>query len=342
MGKHTFGGEQQVEHKYKFIGYCLIAAFLVSLSTAEASTPKKQPKAIKGDLKLLKMVVETHKKNLQKIKMWQGRAVIKNKYEDKTGYLHASEVESVFILDLKNKRFRWFNTINKDVRKGLKNYIPKKTPYIIAAMLDKYSYYELIPRSREPNSKTKSCPVVWPRGSYKLRKSLESFNPVIYLTDVPMESYGYLMNRYDSSEEERDKLLHIERAGDIVTVSKQYTSPDSIQVKCFLCFDLAKGGSVIEDKFETSYGHKAIKKWTYKKIDSIWIPSAYSEYHKDLSRTITRDIKFFDNTMNKKVDPKEFTTIKLGMKPAIPIADKTVDSTCRCTQCRAKHCRRAK
>ena len=212
--------------------------------------------------------------------------------------------------------------------------------YSKAAMIKGNAYYDFSPKGIAATTFINSL-VIWPKDRYHGMGTYDDFNPLKYIQTEKDNFQDSLLQYYrmylQGKKFWKGCSYKIERDGNVIrtkTINMPINFSEAIKPNISLSeYDLSRGGNIIKDQFYCPYtGQKIVTTWTYQKVDNVWLPKTFSTVNQTglngaqvsgiPKKKMTMSIRFFDHSLNKPIDPNEFTIEKLGIKPGTQITDR--------------------
>jgi len=293
-----------------------------SLLLASTSLPPLAHAEIKGDLDLLKLTAAAYTDNRGRILSWQGTAQVEMSTEDEAGPRNATRNSASFLFDQVQNAVRWSWTVQeRKERNGNQLAVVPPDPYVIHEMRKGDRFYRHAPGLLQADGQKDYTLVIYPGQEALSRQTSDSFDPTWYLTKQGSDLAEKLLFYQREARNPNMSDGSVKREGNLVILETQLSGTVNRWK-----FDLDQGGNLVSYYSESDQG-KAVIEWTYANVDGAWVPKTYTNDGYDKSRDgkftkTKRVVVFTRNTLNKPIDPSEFTLQKLGVKAGTYTTDR--------------------
>lgn len=289
---------------------------------------------LEGDPELLRMTARAMKDNIGRVGSWQGRSQVESIHEDAIGIIQQEKSLYEFIYSRKEEATRWKWTgqeryIRKDEEAKLS---PINWPaYDTKSEMRKGEGFYICASDYITNEREKqNSLVILPKEKAEEGVYSYSFDPMWYLkgrvaddTDDLSEMLMFFYKKANDPNFAPDNLLKVKRDGNLVVFD---TGLEGLINR--YTFDLSKSGFIVEYYGESNEGVE-LRKWSYEKLNGIWIPKSFSLDHKTWSNTKTKSIKtrlyrkvnFLESILNEQIPSSEFSLDKIGVTVGTPVSD---------------------
>lgn len=290
---------------------------------APQAPAKKTVGSLSDNYELMRYIIATYTDNLQKIKTWQGKAEIENKsvyypIKSSIGVKYSATVQ--FVFDRSKKSLRWDNTLNNYVKQNSGVDDPQPVPQILNGMQTPKGIYRYgrfgspgNPANGELNLLIYSFP------EERINPNQFDFNPLDFLQTFRGNVAKDLTPYTGWADKSRMAIFKIIREGDNVTID---IGNDQSYNRYTLSLSQSCNPISCEDR---EPGRASQWKWTYEKIDGVWLPKTWSETvrNKD-EQDEDQKVTFVENLLNQPVEASAFSLPSLGVKPGNKVQDRRV------------------
>jgi hypothetical protein len=305
--------------------YCLpvlLVAAVQSLSGVPVYADAKE------DAELLKSLATIVRENKDKIRTWQGEAVVEITPAEKIPLRVGEPNSPVGLWRKKNAVKFWFSADLDAVRWSLSmesHYFddqgspmtPLRRETVDEMVKDKkfYRFWELA-----VDGKPEKVLTIWPPERARRGDIGNSFDPMWFFTRYDttgtLETYPVLISR-------GEKGITVRREGQLVVLQEDYD--DRTMMK--RTFDLSQGGNQVE--FSSNWRpDKGTSRevWTYENTDGIWTPKTHT---RTFNGRTEQAITLTASVVNKPIPASEFTLESLGVRPGTRVSDTMLHTTYR-------------
>ncbi len=304
----------------------IIVMIILMLSLLPESSSAK----IEGDLELLKLVANGYKANLDKIKIWQGKAIISHEGP----YFNPDEtvkrkISVEFVFDANQGAVRWYwNELERQITRKNMHSVDEK-PYFTSGIVKDKTIYMLFPVPPTPE-RPPGFVIIKPV-SLPIRSWNDEFHPMYFFESIEGDWYERLMFYYEKANDPNISDGKVWRKANIVFF-ETLSSKTTPAITAYYEFDLSKGCCITKyvrkRKSADSIGREAWD-YDYEEVDGVFVPKniTFSQVNSDGSKKTTRIVQFIQNITNKPIEAEEFSLAKLRLMPGDIVEDSATGVT---------------
>jgi hypothetical protein len=291
---------------------------------ASQASGQKSVGGLHDNLDLLGYVAMTYRQNKDAIQTWQGKASIESRYTgEKMAMGHDYSATAQFVFDRARKSLCWNTTLNRWTQSREGREEPQPAPQISNGMVTPDAFYRVgsgssgWPANPAKRPLTLTIAASGDPRSERLQPQLYDFNPLYYLDtfrgDVARDLSFYI-GAADHPGLANTKVI---REGDLVTIdmgTKESYNRYTLSLS-HGCNPVSCSG--------VSPGMTSEWRWTYEKVDGIWLPKTWMEtVHQKGVRDEQRNVTFVENRVNQPVEPAAFSLPRLGVERGDKVQDR--------------------